>query len=116
MHAPKRIHTIADFRLTTESIDADLRTMLRKHTRRIATFRENSDRAHGQIFGGVCDGFADRFSNRITMILTAAAPWRRQVRDTRFGLPNDARHHGHGLAGITAPGGFFRKHDHSPAP
>src|SRR5258708_38323076 len=82
-HAPKRIHTIADFRLTTESIDADLRTMLRKHTRRIATFRENGARAHGQIFGGVCDGFADRFSNRITMILAAAGPWRRSAPDTR---------------------------------
>src|SRR5208282_2565831 len=34
MHAPKRIHAIADFRLTTESINTDLRTMLRNHARR----------------------------------------------------------------------------------
>src|SRR5258708_7058383 len=100
MHAPKRIHAIADFRLTTESIDTDLGTMFRKHARRIPAFREDGNRAHGQIFSGVSDGLADGLSNRITMILTTAPPWRRQVGDTGLGCQNDAGHHGHGLARI----------------
>src|ERR1019366_9552885 len=61
MYAPKRIHAIADFQLTTESIDTNLGTMFRKRARRVAAFGEDGDRAHGQIFGGVRDGLADGF-------------------------------------------------------
>src|SRR6202790_5745454 len=113
MHAPKHIHAIADFRLATESIDTNLGTMFGKHSPRIPAFREDGDRAHGQIFGGVRDGLAYGFGNRITVVLTTAAAWRRQVRDTGLRLQNDARHHGHGLPRITPAGSLSRKHHHA---
>ena len=68
------------------------------------------DRSHGQVFGGVCDGFADGLGHGETAALAAAAGLA-QSPALRFGFDYDAGHHGDRFARIFAARSFSRKHD-----
>ena len=110
MRAPVKIGALGHGCVVSEGIDGDLRPVFGNHAGGVAGLGEDRDRAHGQVFGGVSDGFANGFGDRKTVPITAA-PGQRELSHVALGLDNDARHHGYRLAGIAAAGGFRREHD-----
>ena len=89
---------------------ASLRAIFRNHAGGVAGFSEDCDGAHGQVFGGVSDRFADGFGDGESAVFAAAAKLD-EVAHVAFSFDHDARHDGDRFARILSAGGFGGEHD-----
>src|SRR4051812_1509675 len=110
MDSPVEIHAVDDGLNVSESVNRGLGTVLGNHAGGVAAFREDGDRAHGQVFGSVGDGLADGFSDGESAALAAAAHLS-HVRDIAFGLDDNAGHDFDGLTREFSAGSFARQHE-----
>ena len=110
MHSPIKIGALRHRDNVGEGVDPRPRAVLGDHACGVAGFGEDCDRAHGQVFGGVRDRFADGFGDGEAVALTTAARLRKLVQ-VALGFDDDSRHDGHGFAGIESAGGFGGEHN-----
>ena len=73
VRAPVKVGALGHGRVVSEGVDGGLRPVFGNHAGGVAGLGENGDGAHGQIFGGVGDGFANRFGDGKAVTVAAAA-------------------------------------------
>ena len=72
MNSPVKIHAMHHGLGVREGVDGGLRAIFRNHAGGVAGLGEDGDRAHGQVFGGVGDRFADGFGDGESVVFAAA--------------------------------------------
>ena len=110
MDAPEKIHALDDGKDVGKTVNWGLRAELGNHANGVAGLGENSNRAHGQVFGGVSNGFADGLGDGNAAAVGAPARLP-EIIHIGFGLEDNAGHDGNSLARIATAGGFRGKHD-----
>src|SRR5271165_1544948 len=109
MDSPVEIEAVHYRDYVGEGVDGNFGAVFGDHAGGVAGFGEDGDGAHGEIVGGVGDGFADGFGNGESAVLAAAAGLA-EFGEIIFCFDDDAGHDGDSFVGIASAGSFGGEH------